>query len=216
MLFTTPFFKDEVQNLKAGDFVHYRNSPYEGVGVVSKINKNGVELALFDSGFTDIIYAQAGYVCLASEQEFMDHLDSIDRKFEETTAQGGLKGAVSARRQHGLQSVKEYVEWRSARMLEFVKFPEPKTGIYVLMGIYSGQGESDQLQGIEAIPRVSESPLGQILFDIFPTGIGGILNDIYNTPSTSRGSLVAYRAFEVPRRALDFVKNPLSLEIRLR
>ena len=89
---------------------------------------------------------------------------------------------------------------------------EPCTGLYVLMGIYSGQGPSEHLEGLMVVPRLSESDVSYTMIKIKPSGFGRIPSDVYNTPATSHGSLVAMWSYEVPEKARELVPNPWKLE----
>ncbi len=227
MLFTAPFPETASAAIKIGDVVHYQNDPFNYFGIATSVKPDDrrgrvIRFAGFDNGFLFFENAPPGYVGIASKEEMDDYIGRLNENFAAEIAKGGLSGAISARRKHSLSSIVRLIDEgniSSHMMFDMMfgkGFPQPGTGVYVLMGIYSGQGPSDQLEGLRANPRLSEQTISSFMFDLRPKGFGRIPSDVYNTPATSHGSLVAYRAFEVPTEAIGLVENPLTLEYLLK
>lgn len=212
----------DIRKFNLGDFVHwlmYDRIP--SIGIVMEKDATHLYIAHYEDGFPfalggeDPIY----FSCKkATKDEVLEHFEQIHDKFEEEFKHGGLNGAVSSRRQHYLDQVSRIIKDEESRMLPLVlkygdKVREPMTGIYVLDGIYSGQGPGRILQGITVEPRVSERTLGFLMKDICPQGFGAIPKEVRNTAATSHGDLVGYDAYEIPEKAMRLVVDPKQINI---
>jgi len=212
----------DIKDYKKGDFVQfliYDTKP--SYGIVSRINEarlseDNLHLIHFEDGSPFEIFRTPKYggIRKATEDEALTHFHSISDRFEKKIQNGGLMGAVYAREQYHLNSIIENLETNGVNPYKVIttRVKEPETGLYVLVGIYSGQGGSKHLEGLVSVPRLSEKEVSEIMIKIKPDGFGNIPSDVYNTPATSHGSLVAMRSYEVPEKARDFVPNPKILE----
>ena len=211
---------------KMGDFVHwllYDRKP--SFAVVTDIKKDTIYIRHFEDGFPFEIPKKPkfGSVRKATRDESLAYFHKISYGFEKEIQAGGFPGAIAARRQHYLDGIISQLEGDgkskyfvgSAYYAATIAPEDPMTGTYVLMGIYSGQGPSEHLEGLVTVTRLSENTVSRIMKDICPDGFGRIPNNVYNTPATSHGTLVAYRVYEVPEKALGLVENPKKLEFRL-
>ena len=139
-----------------------------------------------------------------TKNELLQGLQAEIASYEPAIVKGELLGAIEARKQFLLQRVYDKIV-KSHCDEEFVKilesdnrFPAPETGVYVLFqneGLRSGNLKPF---AVKATPRYSEDMVAQF--------IGTIKKNIED-----RG----FQALEVPERALGFVTNPMSLELRL-
>ncbi len=209
-----------VKDYMMGDFVYWLMYDVQpSFAVVVETNGKNVQLRHFEDGFPFELSGAPEYGSMrkASRDESVDHFHKISEKFERKFETGGLSGAISARRQHYLNGIISQLEecGRDTFYAATIDPKDPMTGTYVLMGIYSGQGPSEHLEGLVAVPRLSEETVSRVMKDINPNGFGKIPRDVYNTPSTSHGSLVAYCTYEVPEKALGLVESPKKLELRL-
>lgn len=87
------------------------------------------------------------------------------------------------------------------------------TGVYVLMGLYSGHGPQEQLEGIRVEPRLSEDLVSRLMKEIAPEGFGRIPPFIGDPAAAEYGKIAGYCAYEVPQNHLNLVKNPWVLTL---
>ena len=219
----------DARELRMGDFIEFSFLGYRlsdgsessyGVVVGTDDNVGSVKIRHFENGFPFEYHrvVNNGNIRKATKEASLAHFRSISGKFEKEFEAGGLAGVVSARKQHylnGFITQIEAVKEGSMFYAATIDPQDPMTGRYVLMGIYSGQGPSEHLEGIAVVPRLSEATVSKIMREIRPTGFGRIPSDVYNTPATSHGSLVAYQTFEVPEKALHLLGNPKTLELKI-
>ncbi len=209
------------RDFKMGDFVYWLMYDIEpSFAIVTRVFENSLMIKNFDDGFPFEVSKTPKYggVRKASIDETIAHFRKISEKFEKEIATRGLIGAISARKQHYLSGVISNLEKTTdGYYAAKIRPADPMTGVYVLMGIYSGQGRSEHLERLEVAPRLSEDVVSEIMIILYPNGFGRIPSDIYNTPATSHGSLVAYETFEVPVKAFNFVfdEKPRRLELKL-
>ncbi|AJF61665.1 TPA: hypothetical protein HA239_03760 [Candidatus Woesearchaeota archaeon] len=209
-----------VKDYKMGDFVHWlMHDTQPSFAVVTGTNGDNVQLRHFEGGFPFELSKTPKYGSMrkASRDESLAHFHQISKMFEKEFEAGGLSGALSARRQHYINGIISQLEedGRNTFYAATIDPQDPMTGTYVLMGIYSGQGPSEHLEGLVVVPRLSEGTVSRVVKDTNPNGFGKIPSDVYNTPATSHGSLVAYWTYEVPEKALGLVESPKKLELRL-
>ncbi|MBU0958548.1 MAG: hypothetical protein KKB31_01255, partial [Nanoarchaeota archaeon] len=223
--------KKGMERLKTRDFELGDVVRFPGVGSdpticgvvvnVLKYSHSGgnIDVRNFEGGFPfDMeVFPQYRDIQKIGRDELLEHLILISDVLGKEAMVGGLPGAIAARRQHYLDQRINLLgdEGLHPNVAVRREVRDPHTGIYVLMGYYSGQGPSEHLEGLEVKPRLSESQVVGVMGVLRPKGFGRIPSDVWNTPSTSHGSLVGYRAFEVPNGALAKVVNPIRLGIDL-
>jgi hypothetical protein len=207
----------DVKEFKLGDFVKwllYDVKP--SFAVVTEVKGENIYISHLEDGtpFELSKTPKYGGIAKASREEALNYFHSISNAFERKMNNGGLAEAISANEQHYLDGIIANLEADGANPYEAIRAPvkAPETGLYVLMGIYSGQGPSEHLEGLVAVPRISEKEVSKIMFGLKPDGFGNIPSDVYNTPATSHGDLVAYWSYEVPEKARVMVLNPSRLE----
>ena len=178
-----------------------------------------IQLRHFEGGFPFELSKTPKYGSMrkASRDESLAHFHQISKMFEKEFEAGGLSGALSARRQHYINGIISQLEedGRNTFYAATIDPQDPMTGTYVLMGIYSGQGPSEHLEGLVVVPRLSEGTVSRVVKDTNPNGFGRIPSKICDTAATSRGSLAAYWVYEVPKEQVGLVENPKRLELRL-
>lgn len=206
-----------VGDFQKGDFAQwllYDKKP--SFAVVTDVRNDDVRVIHFEDGFGFGFSRTPKYggIRKATKDEALAYFHSIADSFEKEIEDGGLSGALSARRQHSLNGVIANLEANRVDPYTAITtaVKDPETGLYVLMGIYSGQGPSEHIEGLVAVPRLSEEDVSKAMIKIKPNGFGNIPSDVYNTPATSHGSLVAMWSYEVPERARELVPNPKKLE----
>jgi len=206
--------------LTPGDFIRWKTYDSSSLfGIVTDVKKNLVRFKHFEGGFPSELAINPRYSSAekTTKDESLNHFYNISKDLEKDFGKGGLMGAISARKQHYLDGMISQIKDEEHSLYALCIRPEdPMTGMYVLMGIYSGQGPSNQLEGITINPRLAEETVSKVMRDIRPNGIGGVSNDIYDTPATSHGSLVAYATYEVPKKAVGLVENPIRLDLNLK
>jgi len=210
----------DVKEFKMGDFAYLLlNDTQPSFAVVTDVNKDFIRLRHFEDGFPFKLSRTPanGSVRKATIDEALKHFKIISKELGIEFERGGLSGVIAARRQHYLNGIISQLkeEGRDTFYAATINPPDPLTGRYVLMGIYSGQGESEHLEGLATAPRLAEKTVSSVMMDICPKGFGKIPSDVYNTPATSHGSLVTYHTFEVPKKALGLVRNPKKLKLSM-
>lgn len=207
----------DIEDFKKGDFARflmYDERP--SVALVVGVEKAVLKMAYFEDGFPRPLSKTPKYggVRKATEDEALEHFSLISNKLEEGIEKGDLSGAISARKHHHLNGVLERLTSEGVNPYDAVMtaVEAPGTGLYVLMGIYSGHGPSKHFEGLAVTPRLSEGDVSETMIKISPNGFGNIPNDVYNIPATSHGSLVAMRSYEVPESARGLVLSPKRLE----
>lgn len=139
-----------------------------------------------------------------TKNELLQGLQTEIDSYEQSIVKGELLGAIEARKQFLLQKVYEKI--RNANSdYEFVKilesdnrFPAPETGVYVLFQNDGLRSSDIKPFAVKATPRYSEDMVAQF--------VSTLRKNVEN-----RG----FQALEVPERALGFVTNPMSLELKL-
>src|SRR3989344_1438403 len=205
---------------RMGDFVHWLMPDTQpSFGVVTGIFGDNIQIRYFEDGFPSelLINPKHNTIRKASRDKSLTHFHQISKEFERNIEVGGLLGALLARKQHYIKGVISQLEQSGWNSFYATTIPpqDPMTGTYVLMGVYSGHGPSEHLEGIVAVPRLSEVTVSKIMKDTNPNGFGRIPNKICDTAVTSHGSLAAYWVYEVPKEQIGFVENPKRLELRL-
>ena len=209
----------DANDFKLGDFVYCISDVRPCYAVVIRISGIYVQFRHFENGFPDedFRFLGQGSVRKASRDESLDHFHKISKRYEEGITLGGLPGAVSARRQHYIDGIISQLEGKEGDhplIAATTDPPAPMTGTYVIRGVYSVQGPLEHFEGLVVVPRLSEGLVSQIMKESKPDGFGRIPPSIYDASATFRGSLIAYEAFEVPKNAVELVKDPKRLELR--
>ncbi len=209
----------DVSDYQQGDFVHWLLYDVESsFGVVSEVGEESVRFVHFESGLPFSVSRRPEYggIRKATKDETFAHFDSIVDTFEKKIKYGGLSGAISASKQHYLNSVLANLKTNGIDAYTAIStaVSDPETGLYVLMGIYSGQGPSEHLEGLVAVPRLTEKEVSRIMFELKPEGFGNIPKEVRNTHATSHGDLVAMWSYEVPEKARVLVPFPNALEYK--
>ena len=211
----------DAQAFKMGDFIQWLlHDRIPSFAVVTKVNRDDITIRHFEDGFPYEypLTPKYGGVGKATKEASLVHFRQISRNLEKEFEAGGLAGAVSARRQDYLNGIINQLltSNHDAYYAAIIEPVAPMTGRYVLMGIYSGQGESEHLESLIVAPRLSERTVSKVMKGLNPEGFGRIPSDVYNTPATSHGSLVAYQTFEVPEKALYLLGNSKTLELKIK
>lgn len=197
-----------------GDFVEFLlpNKKHSfGIVIDTETNVNDipfVNVTHYENGFPlgRSVDPRYGSIKKSTKDKALNHFNSVSESLKEKIKEGGLRGAIHARKQHQLSGVIDNLKLIPdpyAAIMADVQ--PPMTGLYVLMGIYSGQGYSDYLESLLAIPRLSESKVTDVLSEIKPNGFGNIPGEIWNTSATSHDNLVAMVAYEVPKHVTYLV-----------
>ena len=125
--------------------------------------------------------------------------------YEPAITKGGLDGAVEARKQFLLQRVYDKLKATPfpKEILKILgsnnRFPSPETGVYVLLPNRIGAKEIEEPFAVRANPRYDEDKIA---------GIMGVL-------TAEEKGFKTLQALEVPERALSYVSNLRTLEVRL-
>ena len=203
---------------KMGDFVKWKMYDVKpSYAVVMDFDAESVSIRHFEGGFPFQLSRDQdpSRVAIAPKDEFIEHYSMVSGKFQKEIEEGGLNGAMTARKKQYLDGVIEKLSQEDSNPFYAAKIPPdaPHTGTYVLMGIYSGHGPSDHLEGLVVSPRLTESAASSLMKEMHPNGFGRIPDHVRSTAATSHGTLVGYRAFEVPKESLDLVENPRKLTL---
>jgi len=143
-----------------------------------------------------------------SRQKFLGELLKEGLSYEPRITQGGLQGAIEARKQNLMKEVylklaKDFSPQNALKVMNSDnRFPSPGTGVYVLLPgkIISNQGIEPFALKVE--PRLyTEDKIAEIV---------GVLT----TKERDMGSL-HFQALEVPQKALKYISDPRKLEVRL-
>jgi hypothetical protein len=206
---------------RMGDCVRLLKSDDQSTyGVVTDFSANKVEVTHFDYGFPSVIEQPYDSLRInkVTRGDVLEHFHRVSKSIIRGVWMNPLFGAIGARKKHYLDNIIERLENPKQDPYYGVTIapPAPMTGIFVAMGIYSGQGPSEHLQGLKVNPRVSERTLGSILTDTRPDGLGAIPGEVNNTAATSHGDLVKYAAYEVPAWATHIVEKPIRLSLNYR
>jgi hypothetical protein len=207
----------DIKDFEEGDFVKFfRQDTEPSIAVVVYVGNDLLNLKHFEDGFPYNVAKTPSYggVEKVTKNEALEHFFSISNKLERGVAEGGLLGVIHARKNYHLKGVLEILQSNEVDPYTAVTtdIESPKTGLYALMGVYSGHGPSDHLEGLAVTPRLSENEVSEVIIKEKPKGFGDIPSDIYDTPATSHGSLVAMRSYEVPEEVRELVSNPRKLK----
>lgn len=207
----------DIKEYSKGDFVAcLLYDSFLSAGVVTKIAGASMDIAHFEGGFPFGISRspEFGKVGKISRGEAFEHFYGVISKFDDILGQGGLTGAIAARKKHYLDGIIGEFKLHPNISFDMVapRVPEPETGTYVVAGIYAGHGpDPSRLEGITADPRFPERHIGSVLFATKPEGFGRIPENL----GQSRKSLVGYDSYEIPDSALIHVANPKKLTFKL-
>ena len=212
---TNPTLK--ASDFAIGDFAEWELFENTAYAIITRIDGEKIYAAHFEDGlgFETDHMPKYGGARKATKEEALAHFESLSDRFESKVTEGGLEGAIAARKLFNLTHLITALKAEGVKPIEAIRqagCKAPGTGVYVLMGIYSGQGPSEHLEGLIAQPRLTEEGVSRVMKLIKPGGFGSIPSDVYNTPATSHGSLVTYWAFEVPERARAMVPTSIKLE----
>lgn len=194
-----------------GDFVRY-NTEY---GIVTGFDGNSTLVTDFRQGYPVWIEdVNTDYCDLqkTDRDSVANYIRSVSRRFHEKIKDGGrLPRAISSRKLFHLNGILSNLE-SGKDPLESLKVDRPATDTHVLMGVYSGQGPSEHLDVLVVPNRtLSEYDISRAMIGVKPKGYGAIPGDVYNTPATSHGSLVAYWTYAVPEDVINFVEHRRDL-----
>lgn len=208
-----------IEDFTQGDpvfWLMYDQSP--SIGFVTRRRAPDIDICHFEGGYPFCVSRspQYGSVRKTTIEEALRHLQEISAAISEglqdPPEEDRLRRALEARKQFYLDSLIAQIRdnmnpWQAINS----DHPRPRTGVYVLMGIYSGQGPSEHLEAITTPHSLKEPQISRLMFAHYPRGFGRIPSDVYHTAATSHGSLVNYGTYEVPQSALKLVENPFKV-----
>ena len=142
-----------------------------------------------------------------TKDELLLGLNAEINLFEPRINQGGLDGAIEARKQYLLQGIyfkiSQLKNGSNDGIIEVIEsdnlLPAPGTGVYAV-GLRDGLRKTDfKPFAVKVNPRHEESKVAKVL----------------ETMAMKDGMSGHLEAFEVPEKALKFVTNPQTLELKL-
>lgn len=190
-------------HFELGKFVKYeseRGNPTIGL-VSSRYNPHTLVVNHFDQGFpTPGAYGPSEFEHFeeVTNVEALAHFKTVYDRLEEAFQQGGMEGAIAARRQYHLENVigdlNEAIRMileisNPHRMLDAPHTRAPQTGVYVLEN-------KDGLRGVTTNPRMPEEIMEKLLYGIDFLEFFPIV-----------------RVYEIPKKGLRHVENPQQVRI---
>ena len=151
-----------------------------------------------------------------STGDYMRHLEDCGIEMGKKMKAGGLAGSVWGSRMHHLIGVMTNID---LGLDPSEPFAEPETGVYAVHGVSHRlhanmvNPSTAALEGVRCEPRLSPQELASYLGRNYPYRFGSI--DTFNAfaAETGRPITVGYHAYEIPREAVPFVKDPAVFEL---
>lgn len=191
-----------LDTLNQGDFVERSVGGAISVGVVA-----GVE-----NTYSDVEFSPDDPISKDIPEARLTRLDTADERaeaIERERRQGLLQIALQ------LKEVQEKASWITSRIDGgSYELPMPRTGIFVVVGVYSGYGpHPPYITIVSAMPPMTEKQVADKLKEMHPSGFATIPGESTVLPGTSRGGLTEYRCHELPEYAVSLIDWGVEEEI---
>lgn len=187
-------------SLGQGDFVAHSENGAVKFGI---IKDEGIEYEGQQRQFS-VENGPNGELSIEVPEGVLTKLDTSDQQREvvEKERQNGLL-QISLR----LKKVREKAAWAVSRIEgKTDKITKHNTGIFVVIGVYSGNGpHSAYITAVSADQNFNEEEVSAKLMETYPNGITAIPGESNALPFTTKGKLIAYQSYELPPEAAKLI-----------
>ena len=222
-----------------GNFIQFKDAKSEDKkGMLWQTYPNHFEIVSFENGFPskelheNPAFSLGRAVNLLSQDQALSYLLERGGYYKQTESVGGLVGALAASKVDYLYDLHTELRASIDVVSTLLKYADsepqghfikelgekncwalqqavlaPLTGIYVV-GMNRRprdvEEKEDELQGVKFNPRISENLASRILTELHHEGVGKL---------EKLKSYRRYEAHEVPKRVVDYVKDPVQIRI---
>jgi hypothetical protein len=205
-------------------FAYYgEDSPILSVVRHDRILDESIDVRLLNQGFAKVSkwdkYAEKNLRDVLNTEAHQIMCDSRQKLLEKTKIKEGLYAALSAREIYELDFFDSLITAADNKRLINENVPEPGTGVYLLIPVYSGNGPSPRnMECVKINSRIPEKAAGNLFYSLIGTmmsSYGKIVPISHDLEATSGGTLCGINSYEVPNDFLHLAKEYKTLEIKL-